>query len=414
MRTSIVRANTVQDELWILLQLGILQLVFLDHISPHAAVNETVELCGRMRLARAKGLVNGVLRCVEREMHREAGVESPQSRMQSLVEFASAPRSSDELPIAVSKQGQLAVKNVNLSRVFLANPATDQLAYISQVASLPRWLVDRWMAQFSDSERILRLGLWFTTPGRMSLRLNQCETTRERALDVLHTAGVDAFAGTIAESITLNGTVAVGDLPGFREGWFSVQDELGMAAVDVLAPQPGERILDLCAAPGGKTCHLAERLAGTGNVVACDVSKERLAPVVENVSRLRLRNVETLLVSPDGNELRARPPFDAVLVDVPCSNTGVLGKRPEARWRISPSSFETLIPQQCELLDRAISLTKPGGRIMYSTCSIDREENESVVHHTLGNRPDSRLAVERMHWPGEPADGGYQALLHRS
>jgi 16S rRNA (cytosine967-C5)-methyltransferase len=304
------------------------------------------------------------------------------------------------------------VRQVRLARRVFASADQDPLEFIAQSTSLPRWLLERWQAQQRDPAELLRLGLWFTTPGTMSLRVNLQQTIREKILDMLDAAEIPAQPGAAPEAIRLHGTVNAADLPGFRDGWFSVQDESALAAVELLNPQPGERILDLCAAPGGKACAAAERLAGTGEVIACDVSETRLELIRENASRLRLKNLRTELIPADGGSAPAGP-FQAVLADVPCSNTGVLGKRPEARWRLTPASFGELIPLQRRLLELAIDRTAPGGRIVYSTCSIDEQENEQVVRSVLSGRGDVHLEREQSLRPGLPADGGYQALLRR-
>lgn len=400
--------ESVEADLWLLLQLGVCQLLCLQHIPAHAAVHETVSLCEELGKLRAKGFVNGTLRSIEREIltseHSSPSIYSsiPLEKLTSRV-----------WPIAVSRGVGMEIHLVELARSLFASPQQSPLEYVSQVTSLPMWLIQRWEQQGADFERILELGLWFTTPGRMSLRVNPQRATRDDVLEILQAAEVAAVPGQLPEAIVLAGSTAVSELPGFQSGHFSVQDQSAMAVGALLNPQPGESILDLCAAPGGKTCHLAERLAETGCVVACDVSADRLRTIDHNVSRLQLRNVETFALGEDGQHLPAGP-FDAALVDVPCSNTGVLGKRPEARWRLIPATFAELVPLQKRLLKLAIEKVKSGGRIVYSTCSIDREENEEVVRAVLGEHPNCRLISETLHWPGAPADGGYQALIAKS
>lgn len=397
--------DAVEREVWILLQLGCCQLLCLPQIPAHAAVHETVALCELLHKPRAKGFVNGILRSIERET---SSVESRASGATAEIDLTRL--SSAVLPLLDLHGVEQHIHLVPLARDVFASPIENPLEYISQIASLPRWLIDRWWSQRPDLRELLELGLWFTTPGRMSLRVNLLQTTRDKVLEVLQAAEVPAGPGELPESIVLRGSVPVADLPGFREGWFSVQDESAMFAAELLSPQPGERILDLCAAPGGKTCHLAERMQGTGEILACDISPPRLETVRENAARLRLSNVAPRLIGAEGNNLPAGP-FDAVLVDVPCSNTGVLGKRPEARWRISPASFDELISMQQRLLTQALDRVRPGGRVLYSTCSIDAQENAEVVRRVLAARPDVILKTEQTHRPGHPADGGYQALL---
>ena len=185
-----------------------------------------------------------------------------------------------------------------------------------------------------------------------------------------------------------------------------------MEVTDLLDPQEGEAVLDFCAAPGGKSGHIAELMAGTGRVLACDVSEHRLSRVNSNVERLELTNVETRLIERDGSR-DPTGPFDAALVDAPCSNTGVLAKRPEARWRVKPSDMEELPELQRQLIGRAAKTVRPGGRLVYSTCSIEPEENEAVVAVFLRETPGWRLIEETLTLPQSDRDGGYRALLFR-
>lgn len=412
--------DSVEPDLWHLLQLGACQILCLRHIPAHAAVHETVELCEQIGKQRAKGFVNGTLRSIERELTIHEGISLP--NLEQLPELL--PQSdwrANRWPQLIQRGAGYEVQTIELSRDVFDDP-TDPfqvLSYIAQVTSLPDWLIQRWNQHEIKEGRgpkpydqLMARGLWFTTPGRLSLRVNSQRATTESVLQMLAEQNLPSRGGQLPESIVLQGSTAVTELPGFHEGDFSVQDESAMLATALLNPQPGESILDLCAAPGGKTCHIAERLQGTGRVVACDVSPERIRTIQHNVDRLQLKNVEVFGLDPEG-KYTPPGPFDAVLVDVPCSNTGVLGKRPEARWRLTPKDFQELVPLQKQLLHRALDLVKPGGRVVYSTCSIDSEENSDLVRSVLNERADAELKQEVFHQPGHPADGGYQCLIFR-
>jgi 16S rRNA (cytosine967-C5)-methyltransferase len=300
-------------------------------------------------------------------------------------------------------------------------PSADPAGYFAEAFSFPRWLANRWHQRF-DFEELCRIGFWFDRPAPLSLRVNLLKTSRDDLMRLLAERGVAARPGALPESIRLEGTARVDALPGFAEGFFSVQDESAMQAVDRLAPRPGETILDLCAAPGTKTTHIAERMRNQGTIVATDIRPERLARVAENCARLGISIVRPRLI-PDGPpsslDKAAEPgpdsgPYDAILADVPCSNTGVLGKRPEARWRITPSEIEELGVRQSQLLESACRRLRPGGRLVYSTCSIEPEENEPIVRGLLQREPSLSLVEEWHQVPGRPGDGGYQALLVRT
>jgi 16S rRNA (cytosine967-C5)-methyltransferase len=246
----------------------------------------------------------------------------------------------------------------------------------------------------------------------MALRVNPMRVGQAAFLKALTSDGIDAQPGMFPESVRIRGSARIDTLTGFDEGWFSVQDESAMAVTDLLAPQSGESILDLCAAPGGKTTHMAERMRDEGRIIACDVSEGRLRQIRESADRLGLDIIETWRITTDGDNV-PEGPFDAVAVDAPCSNTGVIGKRPEVRWRLRPEDLVELPGIQGMLLRTAASRVRPGGRLVYSTCSIDQAENGDVVAAFLESQPDFTLEREQPAVPGRPGDGGYAALLRR-
>ncbi|MDA0586544.1 MAG: hypothetical protein O2820_11380 [Planctomycetota bacterium] len=218
--------------------------------------------------------------------------------------------------------------------------------------------------------------------------------------------------GSLPGTIWCRGAGNPVTLPGFAEGLFVVQDETAMSAAALLNPQPGQRVLDLCAAPGTKSTHLAELMKNEGSVLAVDSDAVRLERVPENAERLGISIIETATVRDDLSDLPAGP-FDAILVDVLCSNTGVLGKRPEVRSRLKRGDVEELAELQLKLLTAAASRLAPGGRLVYSTCSIEPEENSGVISRFLQDAVGIRLEETREFFPGEPSDGGFQTLLIR-
>jgi 16S rRNA (cytosine967-C5)-methyltransferase len=190
-----------------------------------------------------------------------------------------------------------------------------------------------------------------------------------------------------------------------------VQDPSTLVACDLLAPEPGETVLDTCAAPGGKTSYLAELMWNTGRLVACDLFASRVTRLRENLARLGVENVETFV----HDCLRTGPPltpasFDRILVDAPCSNTGVLRRRVDVRWRLTEEDFIRMPAQQLGLLRRTSSLLKPGGTLVYSTCSLEPEENEQLVEQALATIPELRFLESRRTLPFvDHVDGAFAA-----
>jgi 16S rRNA (cytosine967-C5)-methyltransferase len=279
--------------------------------------------------------------------------------------------------------------------------------YLVAGLSLPSWLVERWQGRWGTVET-RRLGFWFLEPAPLWLRINPLRTTRDAFVSRLREAGIEPVLGEHPQAVRLDDGAAVRDIPGFADGHFVVQDLSAMKIATALQPRPGMTILDLCAAPGGKATHLAELFGDTGRIVACDRDAKRLAPLSATIARLGLKSIEPTPIAGD------EPPpgsFDAVLVDVPCSNTGVLGRRPEARWRLTAAEIAKLVPLQSRLLAQAIERTKPGGVVVYSTCSIEPEENGDLVRAVVGGR--ATIEAEETSRPGDPADGGYWARLRK-
>ena len=243
--------------------------------------------------------------------------------------------------------------------------------------SHPDWLVERWRKRFKNWTEILEAD-------------NAVLPVTVRPNPLRSPAPVDPEGDPAAD-------------PRFAAGEYTVQDETSMKVAPLLAPKPDERVLDLCAAPGGKTTHLAELLGGKGRVVAVDLP-DRIGLVVDSVKRLGLENVEC--VAGDGATVSFREPFDAILLDAPCSNTGVLSRRPDVRWRLREKDIAGAAEVQKRLLENAARLLKPGGRLVYSTCSLEPEENGV-------NLPGFRVIQEDLTLPTDRHSGGYQALVLR-
>ena len=384
--------HNVEPDLWRILRLGAYQLLFA-RTPEHAAVDSTVDLCRDLNRARWTGFVNGVLRNIGRLL-TDTPCHGP---------------SSTSLP-TVNGHWR------SLNESVFADPVADPAQYYADAFSLPAFLAKRWVARFGnspESTELLSICFQSISPPSTSLRVNSLRSDASAVLILLTEAGCKASPGQVQGSIHLDQSVRLESLPGYVDGLWSVQDEAAMSASQLLNPQPGEHILDMCAAPGGKTTHLAELSNDQAQITACDVATGRLQRVLDNATRLQLHSITPQLIGKDGNSLPDGP-FDAVLVDVPCSNTGVLNRRPEARWRCDESSLRELVVLQTRLLLQACERVRSGGRVVYSTCSLEPEENRGVVDAVLSAMREFRLERECLHLPGLPADGAYQALLIRS
>lgn len=378
-----------------ILHLGAYQLALMNGIPPHAAVHETVALGHFIGKAQVVGFVNGVLRRVSEIITND---------------FTDRPF-PDSIPIEMVDEQP----KYRFMRMPIFTPH-DELAYIADAFSWPTWIAEKWLKSHGFKE-CCRLGFWFNDTPSLWIRVNSMKLTREEYEKKLTTAGITFEKGWAADSLKLKDAGAVPNLPGYEEGEFTVQDHSSQLVGLAVSQGFGEagigettkplKILDVCSAPGGKTTHLAELMKNKGTIIACDVDEERLETVSTLSKRLGLTNIETKLLRSDGP--LPQDEFDIVLVDAPCSNTGVLGRRPEVRWRIQPSEIEHLIGLQEHLLLSAIERVKPSGILVYSTCSIEHEENRELVDRILFQRRTLQLEKTATAVPGRPADGGFWA-----
>lgn len=398
--------HAVQDRVWDLLRLGAFQLTFLTHVPKHAAVHETVELAGYVGAPKAKGFVNGVLRRIAELITDEfTAAPGPDAVPFGWGESAPLPApGADPVPARVGSYRKL-------TKPVLPDPVTDPGPYFAAAFSFPQWLANRWFKRYGADE-CTRLGFWFNAPPPLWLRVNKLHASRESYRIQLAAQTIEAEPGEHPQALRFPDHHSIRELPGYAEGDFAVQDHSSMLVASAIGVRPGMRVLDACAAPGGKTTHLMELMDGRGSITACDIDPKRLETVTTLAQRMRLSGIVTVLLKED--EELPPGPFDAALVDVPCSNTGVIGRRPEVRWRLKPNEFEHLIRLQTRLLILAADRVKPGGAVVYSTCSIEPDENEGVVKAVLRGMRSLSLEAEHHSAPGRPSDGGYWARLRKA
>jgi len=244
----------------------------------------------------------------------------------------------------------------------------------------------------------------------LSVRTNTLRLSRDELLAAMAAAGIaGAPVPTIPEALRLKSGQDLTSNPLWVEGYFYIQDEASMLVAHLLAPEPGMVIADLCAAPGGKTTHLAQLMNNRGRIYALDQFEHKTALIAENACRLGIEIIEPLTT--DARCWRPAEPVDGILLDAPCTGTGVFRRRPDIRWRRQPDDLAQLVPLQQELLCHAASLLKPGGRLVYSTCSLESEENEEQIGRFLAAHPAFRVDLPDNFAAGFPAERLAEGIL---
>jgi 16S rRNA (cytosine967-C5)-methyltransferase len=336
------KVEKLERTVLILLRLGLYQAFFLDRVPVSAAVNETVELAKGLA-PRAAGFINAVLRSADRE--RDA--------------------------------------------IHYPDRESDPAGFLAARYSHPGWIVKGWIEQLGMTEAELLAKAMGDVPP-LTIRVNTLRISRDGLLSRLAAEGIAAEpTGYSPQGLRILTPVHVAKLPAFQEGFFAVQDESSQLASLLLAPAPGERVLDLCAAPGGKATHLAQLMENKGHVLACDIGERKLRLISESASRLGVSIMDAIPV--DATKPLALPGnvgFDRILVDAPCSGLGVIRRNPEGKWWKSPADVAELSRKQKAILRNAADVLLPGGVILYATCSTTREENEEVMDDFLSQRSD--------------------------
>lgn len=366
------KAEQQPVDIRIILHLGLYQLRFLNHIPESAAVDTAVELTKQNSLAGLAGFVNGFLRQYIRLCDLEKSRQD-----------ASSTKNED--------QNYTPFKKGETEDFYYRDPLklpTDTVKRLGMLYSYPDWIVESWLNRLGVEETE-NLCVWFNQSPTIDLRVNVLKTSIEKLENVLMGAGV-AVSGVshLPQALRLTGGAgAIENLPGYKEGWWSVQDSSAQLVGYLLDPQADEVIIDACAAPGGKTTHIAELMGDRGKIFACDKVSSRLKKVKENAKRLDLKSIEVL-----SGDSRNFPQFknaaNRVLLDAPCSGLGTLHRRAEARWRQSPENIIELAKLQKELLAEAAEWVKVGGVIVYATCTVHPAENEDVIEDFLGKNPN--------------------------
>ena len=332
------KAAQQPPDLRIILHLGLYQLRYLDRIPDSAAVNTSVELAKENGISKLGGVVNGLLRSYIRQAE-----------------------SGDPLQLPADPISSLGIKH-----------------------SFPDWIVEIWLEQL-PMEEVDQLLAWFNRSPKIDLRVNLLKASIEQVENALSDAGISVERiPNLPQGLRLENPGSVTDLPGYQQGWWMIQDSSAQLVTYLLDPQPGEMIIDACAAPGGKTTHIAELMRDNGQIIASDRAAKRLNKVRENAARLQLNSIK--IEVGDSRELeRFHNLADRVLLDAPCSGLGTLHKRPDIRWRQTSQAVESLFELQRELIEQTALCVKPKGVLVYATCTLNVLENEKVVQSFLTN-----------------------------
>ncbi|NLJ77297.1 MAG: 16S rRNA (cytosine(967)-C(5))-methyltransferase RsmB [Peptococcaceae bacterium] len=356
-----------------ILRLSVYQLFYLDKVPDSAACNEGAKMARKYGHVGVVKFVNGVLRNI---LRRKGEITFP--------------------PLAEDPVGHIAIKY-----------------------SHPTWMVERWLKEFGLHET-MDLCQANNVPPPNTIRTNTLKNTRDELITRLKQEGLTATETRYTpEGIIINGFLSIGAMDSFREGRFQVQDESSMLASRALAPSPGSTIIDFCSAPGGKATHLAQLMNNQGKIWAIDIHPHKLALVGENSNRLGISIIEGIVADAAQLPEKYTGSADYVLVDAPCSGLGVLRRRPDARWRKEPGQIAGLAKLQAAILERAAHCVKDNGILVYSTCTITREENQDQVESFLAGHPEfvledlAPLLPQVLDKDGTMADGYLQLLPHR-
>ncbi|BBA78707.1 rRNA SAM-dependent methyltransferase [cyanobacterium endosymbiont of Rhopalodia gibberula] len=331
-------AHQQPPNLRLILHLGLYQLRYLSHIPLSAAVNTSVDLAKENQLRPLSGVVNGILR------------------------------------------NYIRLSETKIDPLTLPNHPVEKLGVLY---SFPNEIIEPWLQQFGE-DTTAQLCEWFNQPPHLDLRINPLTTTLETVEVHLKQADIKVMnLKDICQGLRLTGKIgAIKELPGFKEGWWTVQDSSAQLVTHLLDPQPSEVIIDACAAPGGKTTHIAELMQDQGIIFACDRTPSRLNKLQANAQRLHLKSIR--IVAGDSRQFdQFTAMADRVLLDAPCSGLGTLHRHPDIRWRHNPEKVKKLSKLQQELLEKTATWVKPRGVLVYATCTLNCLENELIIKQFL-------------------------------
>lgn len=350
-----------------ILRSGVYQLKYMDAVPDSAACNEAVKLAAKRGFSGLKGFVNGVMRNIAR----------------------------------------------NLDTVVYPDRGKDLQKALSVQYSVPEWLAGRFLNQYGE-ERCIHILEAFLEKRPTSVRVDTGRISVEVLKNSLRAQGIDAEENPkLPYGLFLSGYDVLDEIPEFEAGLFSVQDTASMMVADTAKPKPGDFVLDVCAAPGGKSVHMAQMLAGTGMVEARDLTPYKTELIEENKERCRLLNLRTKVWDACVFDSEMEEAADIVIADLPCSGLGVIGTKPDIKYNASEEKIQELCALQRQILDVVRRYVKKGGILLYSTCTVTREENIENAEWFVRTHPEFKLEKTQQMLPDEGCDGFFIARLRR-
>lgn len=357
---SKVKVSKMKPVIRDIIRSGVYQLKYMDSVPASAACNEAVKLAAKRGFGGLRGFVNGVLRNVSRNLAQ-----------------ASYPDK----------------KNI--------------VQWLSVVYSMPEWILAEWLKAY-DVQTVERMLQDFLEEKPVSVRCNLSRISREELAECLGREGANVILHPeLSCALYISGYDYLGALETFREGLFCVQDISSMQVAEWASPKEGDYVIDVCAAPGGKALHMADKLQGTGHVEARDLTEYKTELIWDNIRRCRMSNIEAVCQNATVYDEASKEKADILIADLPCSGLGVLGRKTDLKYKITKESQKSLICFQREILSVVNRYVKPGGKLLYSTCTVNRKENEENARWFAGKFPEFELIREKQFLPGDGGGDGF-------
>ena len=365
---SKVKVNKMKPLIRNLLRMSVYQLKYMDSIPDAAVCNEAVKLARKRGFGQLKGFVNGVLRSIAREMNR---LQHPDEKL-------------------------------------------EPVRFLEVTYSVPAWMVEQWIKDFGYAQT-KEICASFLIERPITIRTNMTKTTPEELKARLLAEGVTvAEIKPLSYAFEISGFDYLQSLDSFQEGLFYVQDVSSMMVAEVADPKQGNYIIDVCAAPGGKSSHVAEKMAGTGMVEARDLTQYKVSLIEENIERHGLENMNAVQMDATIYDEASKEKADILICDLPCSGLGVMGKKTDIRYKMTAQKQKELVALQRQILDTVCTYVKKGGTLVYSTCTIHKDENAGNVEWFVKKYPEFEVISSEQMFPGGIYhDGFFIAKLKR-